>query len=799
MKKARRQRQIDKATHLYETGYYAEAVAEFGLVEAFGKGEQQSVGYANYLTNFGSALAETGNLGVAIRMFETARSIYEPLGVDLAVANICFNLGNVYTYLNSWQLAGSSFEEAMHFYRKAGDDRGLARAILQDAIQLLNIGVLDLAESRLAELRPLESIIQSDPLLHWSLTFQRARIAAENGDALGALDLFGKALASLDGIVNENYRQETEMAILRIKALLGQAPDQNELDRASAIAMSQRSPRQWHQILPLARMNYNRGDFAKAEELYEACLASIDRTRTQVDGNARFLFMESATEAAHDYSAVLLADAKVEQALQVSERGQGRTLLDLMFRHQIKRQGGRHIRVADRGRIMLDSPSIEEIRSLCRSLNLHVLKILVTETQTVAWFVHVDGQVEGWNCARVLGPLKRLLDVLLWTDPSDDVASSMDIRAVSPAEAPPWENAESTLADVYTALLPEHLRNQLESSSGRLLIIPHRDYFHLPWSALGPPGAPLGERWDIGVSPSIGVALQLDRRRDVEPWRGLQAFRIPAAAFGGVGEQTVTIPLLPDRPDLGELARFGDLPWTIMEARKVAELSGGISFLGEHATPDLLGACLQAAGILHIASHGYWHGIGELSFILLAPNRGSGNGMLLGDQVRDLVTHAELVVLSGCQTGLGQVHPDTYISIANSFLIAGARCVLISLWPIRDDAMFAVTECFYRHLCNGSSPAGALRSVQAELHGLLDPWDYAGFTVVGNPFFGTAATEIAAMAEGPAFCGGDVMFRRGTPGEEINLIPYAEQLQSLNEFWWLGETGMERFQKPVTR
>jgi tetratricopeptide (TPR) repeat protein len=796
LRKVQRQRRIAEATRIYNAGRYAEAVAEFEIITgAFGKDERNSGEYADFLNNYGSALAETGNLGVAIGMFTTALRIYEALGASLQAANTCFNLGNTYTYLNSWKLAGDSYEKAMHFYREAGDDRGLARAILQDAIFFLNIGVAELAEQRLTELHALNEIVQDDPMLRWSLTFQQARIAGGKGDLDGALNLFREALTYLDGIVNVNYRRETENAILRTKQLLGQTPTQDELDQAGEIAISNRSPRQWHEILALARMNNDHGNFAKAEELYDACLASIDRTRSQLDGNERFKFMELVAEAVHDYSTFLLAEEKVEQALQVSERGQGRALLDLMFRHQIKRQGGRHIRVADNGRVMLDSPSIEEIRSVCSALDLHVLKILVTNSRAVAWFIDAGGEVEGWDCTGTLEPLDRLVNLMLWTDPSDDTGSASEVRATSRAEAPPWEDVEEALADVYMALLPARLRVRLETDAGRLLIIPHRDYFQFPWSALGPRGAPLGERWDIGVSPSIAVAMQLDRRRDAEPWQGLQAFQIPAAAFGGIGERTVVIPLLPDIADPGSPTRFGDLPWTAMEARKVAELTQGISVLGDHATPNALRVCLQAAGILHIASHGYWHGFSDFSFILLASDGESRDGMLRGDQVIDQVTQAELVVLSGCQTGLGQTHPDTYLGLANSFLIAGARCVLVSLWPVRDDSMFAFTECFYRHLCDGSSPAGALRSVQEELHGLLDPWDYAGFVAVGNPFFSTAATSTVTLTEGPALCGGDVVISHGTPLEEIDMTMYADEVQMRSEFWWIDESGMKKFQK----
>ena len=261
---------------------------------------------------------------------------------------------------------------------------------------------------------------------------------------------------------------------------------------------------------------------------------------------------------------------------------------------------------------------------------------------------------------------------------------------------------------------------------------------------------------------------------------------MPAIALGGVAEQEVKVPLLPQEADeTGIVAQFGDLPWTLAEARKVAETTGGGCITGDNATPEALQLAMRVAAIVHIASHGYWHPVPDLSFVLLAPSPVSGKPMLFEQQVINLVTRAELITLSGCQTGLGSPHPDSYLTLANSFLVAGARCVLVSLWPVRDDATLAFAESFYRHLRDGASPAGALRTVQAEFGGMLSPWDYAGFAAIGNPFYDMAVVDRAETASGPAFCGGDTMCTGAARGELTDLTMFSDKVQAHDEAWFI--------------
>jgi len=60
--------------------------------------------------------------------------------------------------------------------------------------------------------------------------------------------------------------------------------------------------------------------------------------------------------------------------------------------------------------------------------------------------------------------------------------------------------------------------------------------------------------------------------------------------------------------------------------------------------------------------------------------------------------HADLVVLSGCETALGkEIGGEGYVGLAHTFLQAGARSLIVSLWPVEDRATSLLMERFYEN------------------------------------------------------------------------------------------------------
>jgi CHAT domain-containing protein len=112
------------------------------------------------------------------------------------------------------------------------------------------------------------------------------------------------------------------------------------------------------------------------------------------------------------------------------------------------------------------------------------------------------------------------------------------------------------------------------------------------------------------------------------------------------------------------------------------------------------------------------------------------DGLLQMREIYDLKLRSELVVLSACQSGLGQhVKGEGIQGINRSFFHAGTSAVLMSLWPVNDQVTSQFMERFYFHLLSAEPIMGALRTTKLEMissDSVDHPYYWAGFIVSGK-------------------------------------------------------------------
>jgi tetratricopeptide (TPR) repeat protein len=157
------------------------------------------------------------------------------------------------------------------------------------------------------------------------------------------------------------------------------------------------------------------------------------------------------------------------------------------------------------------------------------------------------------------------------------------------------------------------------------------------------------------------------------------------------------------------------------EALALEKLYGGAPhalYLGRQAAVgNLLGADVRTARILHIATHGYYDPrTPELVGFALTPSDPSDplSGFVSADVLAPFRFRNELVVLSGCDTGLGRSLPgDGMLSMGRAFLDAGAEAVVTTLWPVADRVAARFMAWFHEGLQReGLAPAPALARAQ---------------------------------------------------------------------------------------
>jgi CHAT domain-containing protein len=189
------------------------------------------------------------------------------------------------------------------------------------------------------------------------------------------------------------------------------------------------------------------------------------------------------------------------------------------------------------------------------------------------------------------------------------------------------------------------------------------------------------------------------------------------------------------------------LPYTRQEAEAILALApstGRKAALGFEANrAAAMSEDLIDYRVIHFATHSFLDSVHpELSSIALSMLDRQGtpqNGYLRAHEVFNLKLGAELVVLSGCRTGLGkEVKGEGLYGMTRGFMYAGSKRVVVSLWDVQDQATAQLMSNFYRGLLGPKRPpaAAALRAAQMAIwrEGRWQaPYYWAGFVLQGEP------------------------------------------------------------------
>jgi CHAT domain-containing protein len=152
-------------------------------------------------------------------------------------------------------------------------------------------------------------------------------------------------------------------------------------------------------------------------------------------------------------------------------------------------------------------------------------------------------------------------------------------------------------------------------------------------------------------------------------------------------------------------------------------------FIGENATQAALEEHGPKSRIVHIATHGYFRQDNPMfSSIRL------GDSYLSLYDLYHLKLPAELVVLSGCATGLNVIKPgDEQIGLVRGLLQAGAQSMILSLWDVHDASTKEFMIAFYSGLQRGQAKPVALRNAMLKLRDKCPhPYYWAPFLLIGK-------------------------------------------------------------------
>ncbi len=272
-----------------------------------------------------------------------------------------------------------------------------------------------------------------------------------------------------------------------------------------------------------------------------------------------------------------------------------------------------------------------------------------------------------------------------------------------------------------------------------LVIVPDGILHYLPFETLrskDAAGRPLSliERFPVSYMPSVSVLASLARRApDHARKLDLLAYGDPVFSRAGVAPSASANLVRGIYESAG--MHFTPLPNTRREVEALGRMfppERRTTHLGLDATEaSVKRTNLRDYRLLHFATHAIVDDRkpARSGIVLSLVNAGDEDGILRMNEVFNLEMNAELVVLSACQTGLGNlVRGEGMIGLTRAFLYAGARRVAVSLWDVDDLTAPEFMQSFYRRLRQGEAPATALRSAKIEMLHSDSP-------VRANPYF----------------------------------------------------------------
>jgi CHAT domain-containing protein/Tfp pilus assembly protein PilF len=398
---------------------------------------------------------------------------------------------------------------------------------------------------------------------------------------------------------------------------------------------------------------------------------------------------------------------------------------------------------------------------------------------------------QGWQdhhyLALVLNPARNATPALLDLGPAakiDRLVSALkkQITDLKQLTGPRIKNLASQLHDLVFAPLLPALAGQKDlflSPDGHLSLIPFEvlvdrqgrylvDSYTFNYLTAGRDlanfermGSPHGSDLIIGA-PDFGLPIQTEQP-------------------GPDGEASQSRP-----PAMATPLYFTPLPGTAEEALAVRDILGPSRtrlITGTSATEEMLKTA-ETPGILHLATHGFFlpdrtsapiatvtdsSSRSTLGYALMSPSQlagllgepllrsglalaganratstpGTNDGLLTAEEALGLkLDGTELVVLSACQTGEGEVeNGEGVYGLRRAFTQAGARGLVMSMWVVPDRETLELMMEFYKNLQSGRfNRAQALRqamlkqkTVTRQRYGHTNPLFWGSFVFLGRP------------------------------------------------------------------
>lgn len=679
------------------------------------EGEQTCLGRiaAEYL-----ALGDDQN---ALEYFQQALKASISGSSEQGIASSFYGLGKVYDRQGDSQKATDNFKKALQF--SAQTPKGTARVLCALAESEFKAGQFSEAET---DMRKAIELIES----------VRNRISAQ--------ELRTSFFSKDNRVIYESY-------ISLLMGLHKQAP-QKGYDKESFGASEKARARSLLELLAVARADIRQG-------VEPGLLERKRALHTQLNNKAAQLSRLLVARAADDKVAAAKSDyAKSEEELQQIEE-----LIRKASPRYAALTQSQTVSLAE-AQLLLDKDSVLLEYSLGKDRSF----LWVITSDSIQTFELPKRDDVDKAARAVYAPLTARNRIIKF----ETVAEKNERVAKADSEI-------SQAASVLSRMVLAPAANAL--SKKRVLIVPDGGLYYVPFAIFptgkspSAKGRPLVLDHEVVSLPSASALAVLRRELEgrITAPRTIAIFADPVFGRDDERFQSIAAKQNSSKPSAGVVAKsrgvdaaeFSDLtraaqnldgenssvnlqrlPFTRREAEAITAIASSqqsktlLDFSARRSTA--LDPELSQYRIIHFATHSFISSAHpEVSGIVLSLVDEKGDdrdGFIRASDVYNLKLPADLIVLSGCRTGLGkEIRGEGLVGMSQSFMYAGAARVMVSLWDVQDEATAELMQRFYRGLLTEKlSPAAALRAAQVSMHQnkrWSSPYYWAGFTLQGEP------------------------------------------------------------------
>jgi len=726
-------------TRYLAQGRYAEALDYLHkglavLLEQGAAADRRSLAYK--YQNIGLVYRRQGHLDQALAYSRKSLDLLVEDGDKFGIANLQNNIGVIYKSQGLYDEGLEWFRKALPAFEALNATPGVARV-------LNNIGDTYRLQGRYDE--ALEPLMKSLRL-------------REQGKDRGAVTLSLNNLARLYE-AQGNYAEMLEVSQRSLKLA-------DELYSREEI---------WTAQDHIGRALVGLGKPAEAQKSFLAAIAGIESLRREVAGGEQQQqsFLENRLSPWFGMIDVLVSQQKYAEALTFAEQSKARVLLDALQtgRTNLRKTWSKEEREAEEQRrlklVTLNSQlTTESRRDKPDAARVAELKSVVEKArleyedfETRLYVTHPElrlqrGEAPIVKADELASFVQDSSNALLEYVVDDDktflfVVTKSDLRVYT---LPLKRDELAKQTEAYrkqlaardlgfrapAAKLYEWLLKPAEAQlRGRtnLIIVPDNTLWDLPFQTLvNSANRFVIEDAAISYAPSLTVLREMTKRRKIE---AAHASPPTLLALGNpvLGSETLKRAALTLRD-----GKLDPLPEAEQEVKALGRLYGAARskvYIGAEAREDRVKSEASGAKILHFATHGILNNASPMySHLALADGGAGEDGLLEAWELMQLDLHADLAVLSACETARGRIGAgEGMVGLSWAMFMAGVPSIVVSQWKVESAGTRDLMINFHRGMIASGAKSASLR--QAALKVMKNPatshpFYWGAFVIVGE-------------------------------------------------------------------